>query len=143
MTEVPPRMNVRKMIGIVALIFFAGLIGLICWRVDDWGRDWTTNSAQDNFAVPNRTIDSAVKQVQHWADGKSNWHVSSEQRTDTEAKMHLTRSTSVWKFTDDVHLTIRLSDAGVTIEATSKSRIGKGDLGQNPRNLAELATAFE
>ena len=49
-----------------------------------------------------------------------------------------TRSTRLFRFTDDiVILLVPLGDS-TRVEARSSSRLGKGDLGQNRRNLAEL-----
>ena len=61
--------------------------------------------------------------------------------TSTEAEaitLHLTHSTRLFGFVDDIHVTITPTSHGCRITATSKSRVGKGDLGQNPRNLKEL-----
>ena len=40
-------------------------------------------------------------------------------------------------FYDDITVILR-SERGNSVKATSQSRVGKGDLGQNPRNLKEL-----
>ncbi|MFM9066415.1 MAG: DUF1499 domain-containing protein [Planctomycetota bacterium] len=68
--------------------------------------------------------------------------------------IRLTRSTKLFRFVDDV--TVRIepltpdsTDAAaapdrqqespqVRLQAESKSRVGRGDLGQNPRNIREL-----
>ncbi len=56
--------------------------------------------------------------------------------------LHATHATRVWRFIDDVHLRFTAQASGTRIVGRSQSRIGKGDLGQNARNLRELATAL-
>ncbi|MGL4423801.1 MAG: DUF1499 domain-containing protein, partial [Gemmataceae bacterium] len=51
---------------------------------------------------------------------------------------HLTRTTRLFRFVDNVHLTCSEEGAGLRIDAESKSRIGAGDFGQNRRNILEL-----
>ncbi len=44
----------------------------------------------------------------------------------------------VFKFTDDVQLKLTAEASGTRVTGLSQSRIGKGDLGQNRRNLVDL-----
>lgn len=61
----------------------------------------------------------------------------------TAGLLHATHRTLVWRFVDDVHLEFRPhSSGGTIITGRSKSRIGKGDLGQNARNLRELTASL-
>jgi hypothetical protein len=58
--------------------------------------------------------------------------------------LHATRRTRVWRFVDDVHLKFEPTPTGETLlTGVSQSRLGKGDLGQNARNLRELTRALE
>lgn len=54
----------------------------------------------------------------------------------------LTRTTRVFRFVDDIHLLLEARGDSVAVHARSASRVGKGDLGQNRRNLAELWAAI-
>ncbi len=56
--------------------------------------------------------------------------------------IHLVRVTRVWRFKDDVLIRVKSTENGngSLILATSESRVGKGDLGQNARNLRALRT---
>lgn len=56
--------------------------------------------------------------------------------------IHATRTTRLWRFVDDVHLSFEPIGDGCRITGRGQSRIGKGDLGQNARNLRELAEAL-
>jgi uncharacterized protein (DUF1499 family) len=58
-------------------------------------------------------------------------------------RLHATHATAVWRFIDDVHLEFRSNPGGSTVvRGRSQSRIGKGDLGQNRRNLRMLTQAL-
>jgi len=52
--------------------------------------------------------------------------------------LHATRRTRLWRFVDDVRLRLEPIPGGVRVHARSQSRLGKGDFGQNRRNLLEL-----
>ncbi len=56
----------------------------------------------------------------------------------TVERIPMQRTTAIFRFVDDV--VVNLTDAGdkVVVNATSQSRVGKGDLGQNPRNIDQL-----
>ncbi|HWE40750.1 MAG TPA: DUF1499 domain-containing protein [Isosphaeraceae bacterium] len=56
--------------------------------------------------------------------------------------LHATHATRVWRFVDDVHLRFEPDGSGTMIVGQSQSRVGKGDFGQNARNLRELAQAL-
>lgn len=66
----------------------------------------------------------------------SRWQV--EQVEPDTATIRATRRSRLFRFVDDV--TIRIEPVGdkSRIHARSQSRLGKGDLGQNRRNLIEL-----
>jgi uncharacterized protein (DUF1499 family) len=49
-----------------------------------------------------------------------------------------THATILWRFVDDIHLRFEPHGSGSRIVGESRSRIGKGDLGQNARNLRAL-----
>jgi uncharacterized protein (DUF1499 family) len=52
--------------------------------------------------------------------------------------IHATRRTRLWRFTDDIWIRLEASAGGTRVHARSKARVGRGDLGQNRRNLLEL-----
>jgi uncharacterized protein (DUF1499 family) len=84
-------------------------------------------------AIPQVT--SAVAALPRWAIVEANTPAGT---------LHVTRRTLVWRFTDDVRLRFEpTADGGCRILGESRSRVGKGDLGQNARNLKELRAALE
>ncbi len=54
-----------------------------------------------------------------------------------------TRHTRVLRFVDDIYLLLVPSHDSTVVYARSASRVGKGDFGQNRRNLAELWAALD
>ena len=57
--------------------------------------------------------------------------------------MRAVRETRLFRFADDVTARVAPYPDGARLELTSASRLGKGDLGQNPRNLTELLRAVD
>lgn len=127
----------------------------ILFLVEDWKRDLTTNYATTDATAGDpalRPLDSPLspeaqsERIVRWVAGKRNWSVASVEPQTSEAaiRLHLVRTTAILRFKDDVHVVLTSTSGGGSIlEATSRSRVGKGDLGQNPRNLRELIQAFE
>lgn len=57
--------------------------------------------------------------------------------------IHATHTTRVLRFVDDIHIAFEPDSRGSRLVAQSKSRIGKGDLGQNARNLKALVRGLQ
>ncbi len=98
----------------------------------------TRQPTHDDLApltLPAGDIAAAVRQA---LAGLSSWAVADV----TPDAMHLTRKTRVMGYTDDVRLFLRPVPGGVQVHAESRSRVGKGDLGQNRRNILELWRAL-
>jgi uncharacterized protein (DUF1499 family) len=130
------------MIGLTALAITLILVVATCLKVDDWDRDWTENSASASFQIDGLSSEQAVKHADDWAAKESLWTVNEKAIVTDGIEMQLLRRTPIFRFTDDISLLIKSVDSGVVIEASSQSRLGKGDLGQNPRNLIELRKAW-
>ena len=147
------------MIGWIALTVTVGVLISIGRMIDDWGRDWSQNYAElrDDAErsdlqplVLEMSAEKLVAKLIAWSESQPMWTVKSHELFETPAngqvlaQLHLTRRTPVFRFVDDVHVRIVAldSDKKVKLIATSQSRIGKGDLGQNPRNLLELKRCF-
>lgn len=143
------------MLGYVAAGIGIFVVGKTLWMIDDWKRDWTSNHAvlADSQADANlhpiltdRSPDEVASVVRRWVADQSHWDVVDDvEETENPAilRLHLTHATSVFRFIDDVHVEIhRLErengESKTVFHAESRSRVGKGDLGQNPRNLKML-----
>ncbi len=117
--------------------------------VEDWQRDFSENFAKTDAAAADQRLHpvrstlaapALNEKLVAWVAGQSRWSLaSSENLPDGTIKIHLVRTTMILRFKDDIHVTIRPQvEGGSLLEAESQSRLGKGDLGQNPRNLREL-----
>ena len=63
---------------------------------------------------------------------------------ENQGRIHATHTTRLFRFVDDVNIYIVQGLDGITkLEIISQSRVGKGDLGQNKRNIKELLTALD
>lgn len=132
--------------AILALLVL-GPVLLASLYIEDWSRDLSTNHAettkshpnpmQQPFAV-NADREVTTSKVIRAVETIANWKVESTTQEATRTIIHATRKTKLIGFTDDIRIYLNEADGGVLITATSQSRIGKGDLGQNPRNLREL-----
>ncbi len=60
-----------------------------------------------------------------------------------ETELHAVRQTRIFRFKDDVTVVVSARGRGSEASFESASRVGKGDLGQNPRNLQELIRAID
>ncbi len=54
-----------------------------------------------------------------------------------------TRRTRLFRFVDDVYILLTEQDGQTLVEVRSASRVGRSDLGQNRRNIAELWRGIE
>ncbi|QDV41549.1 hypothetical protein Enr13x_13920 [Stieleria neptunia] len=143
----------------VALAITLAIIVSVVMRVDDWGRDWTQNRARLDPAATrpglrpvqlDGTVQDAAERIRQWTETNSKWDwVSEDQAGDDRLTIKLTRTTPLMRFVDDIDVELTANPdgqaptrPGVIVNATSQSRVGKGDLGQNPRNLIELTTAL-
>ena len=83
-------------------------------------------------AEPSRVFDAAL----HAINTMPRWTLVSSQEDLGEIRAE--RRSRLWRFVDDV--TIRIKENGVVtaVEARSASRVGRGDFGQNARNIRTL-----
>jgi uncharacterized protein (DUF1499 family) len=84
--------------------------------------------------------DEALRRVEAAVASLPRWRVESVDRA--AGTPHATRRTRLWRFTDDVHVRLEAVTGGTRVHARSRSRVGKGDFGQNRRNLLELLRAL-
>jgi uncharacterized protein (DUF1499 family) len=135
------------------LIVSAAILLNIFSGIENWKRDLTTNYAKLDsqsddpslrpISVP-MSPQEAAEVIVSWASTQPRWEVIEQPSSDTPIGIHLVHKTRLLRFTDDIRVTLVPIDAGQTrVEAESQSRIGKGDFGQNPRNLRELLSAFD
>jgi uncharacterized protein (DUF1499 family) len=143
-------MRLLVLLSLGALIIGAPLVILLV-LVDDWSRDLTTNVAQtsphaaDPLLRPlelRQTVAEVEALVAAATRHLPHWEYRGRMERDGAVEIHLVRTTRLFRFKDDV--TVRVRDLGEVreVSAVSASRLGRGDLGQNPRNLKELLSAL-
>jgi uncharacterized protein (DUF1499 family) len=69
------------------------------------------------------------------------WEITAQDRS--QGEIHAVATTTIFRFKDDVTVTVSREGESVLVNVHSRSRIGKGDLGTNARRIrrfqAELA----
>lgn len=120
---------------------------VILSRVDDWGRDFSTNVAttsENGKLKPlhlSLSVNEATDKLRSVVADMPHWQWTKDTKSeDGSVIVDLVRSTALFRFKDDIQVKIVDDEAknSVVINAVSRSRVGKGDLGQNPRNIREL-----
>jgi uncharacterized protein (DUF1499 family) len=69
------------------------------------------------------------------------WRIESQD--ESSGIIRATRRTRLFRFVDDVTIRVETLADGARVHARSQSRVGKGDLGQNRRNLLEFFAAVK
>jgi uncharacterized protein (DUF1499 family) len=126
-------------------------VAIVSLYVDDWQRDFTTNHAatSDNPKSPLPAFRSELTPAELANHAMAvmgkvpRWRLSKLDEGDGEVTLHFVHATRLARFADDVTVRVSPEEEGSILRAESRSRIGKGDLGQNPRNLRELLEAVK
>jgi len=127
-------------IAIACAVFFF-------FYIDDWGRDFSTNHAEisalalDESLQPFESTRSAEELVEAvtWAARRiRSWEYIGEVGDGKTTRLIFVRTNRLLRFKDDI--TVAIEDQGNrrVVTAESRSRLGWGDLGRNPRNLRRL-----
>jgi hypothetical protein len=118
--------NLRIWAGRVISASLVVLAIFVFTQVDDWSRDLTTNYAGlevSTYNDRNECVEATLKAIKELG-----WVLIDD------APIHAVRS-STMGFKDDVYVYITGFGDVTIIRVWSKSRVGIGDLGQNPRNI--------
>lgn len=132
----------------VVLAILIGSLMLMVASIDDWSRDLTTNVAETSsdaldlemrplkISASVERIADAAKSV---ADSNADWEFIETNFDQQSSKIEMVHVTRLMKYRDDVTLMVEpVGNGTALIHFRSASRIGKGDLGQNPRNIRTL-----
>jgi uncharacterized protein (DUF1499 family) len=115
-------------------------MGLLAWLTRNWA---DTDEPGDPLLTPVELPvppADALARVEAAVSRLPRWRVELVDRD--AGVLRATRRTRLWRFTDDVTVRLEPTAAGTRLHARSQSRVGKGDLGQNRRNLLELFRAL-
>jgi uncharacterized protein (DUF1499 family) len=139
-------MKRRVLIGLavfVGLIVIAVLVTASIWPVLN---DVTTGETpaypdvlpQYFSTDPARVYDESVAAVEELDD----WEVV--EAKEEERVVEATRETTLFGFVDDITITVQPQTEFVTVvKVRSRSRVGKGDFGQNARNIREFQAELD
>ena len=97
----------------------------------------TPNSARAVRAYP-VTPERLLAAARRAVEALPRWNVEAS----GEGEIRAIRATRLLRFRDDIKVRVYAEGTGAGAEITSTSRTGKGDLGQNPRNIKELLQAL-
>lgn len=145
----PGRPRRRRRLIAIAVAGAAALAGSTL--VLDWKRDFTTNVAETSPDGPDERLrplvlplprDAAETVVMAAAASLPRWSYVDRAEEDRVVRLAFTRTTRVFRFVDDVTVRIETRGDSSVIHTRSASRVGNADLGQNPRNIAELFRAI-
>jgi uncharacterized protein (DUF1499 family) len=141
------------LLGAIVVIAILLIVGGLLLTVDDWNRDLqlnhasTSEDANDPRLRPVLTR-SSMEDLAGCVIGAvarlPDWQLVAQERDPDAIVLRLVHTTRIWRFQDDIVVEIRPrddGDNGATLHAESRSRVGRGDLGQNPRNLRQLLQA--
>ncbi len=135
-------------VGIVLLASSPFILGLLWPRINDVRTGETPQYADlqpQRFNQPLEKVFAAALAVAH-ANGWDIRLTEALPNASGQGVIEATATTRLFKFKDDVTVTVTNDNGASLVNVRSKSRIGKGDLGTNARRIrafqAELATAL-
>src|ERR1051326_5491877 len=129
---------VRGCVRLLATLISLRVVAALLWpTINDVKTGETPEYADlqpQQFTQPyERVFDAALATAQALT-----WEVTAQDRDQGEIRAVAT--TRVFRFKDDVTITIRREGKGVVVNVRSHSRIGKGDLGANARRIRHFQT---
>lgn len=112
---------------------------MLAWLFRNWAE-----TGQDPGLAPlhlQLTLEQALPRIREALARLPRWQmVAWDEQTGI---ITATRTTRLFRFVDDVTIRLEATPQGTTVHTRSKSRLGKGDLGQNRRNILELFQALQ
>lgn len=137
----------RKLFHATIVVFIA-LIGLVIGVSLRWpvindvqtGKtpEYPSILPQYYSADPQRVFDEARGS----AGSLKNWKLVTDDRTNLT--IHAERTTRVFGFVDDIDIKVEpVTEFATRVDVRSHSRVGKGDFGQNARNIQEFFSELD
>lgn len=140
--------RMKKALIVVGVLLLAVFVTTAI-QVEDWSRDLSTNFAATSAESDDpllRTLvlsaspEAVAEAIEAFSTDTSLWNVEKKEEQNGGYLLTMTHSTRVIGFIDDVQVFIEPLDDGAQVDLSSQSRVGKGDLGQNPRNIREITS---
>lgn len=139
---------------IAVVLIVLAVVGAVALQIDDWSRDLSINRAETSIDASDRSLQSLelpatieevreaiarfVEQSGAWAFSEKNGGGEDASDADGVVVVPLVRTSRLFRFADDVSVFLQPVESGTCVDVVSQSRVGKGDLGQNPRNIRTL-----
>ncbi len=149
------RRNLRSTVLWVLLAIISFPLVLMGIQIDDWQRDFSINWAKTaadakdpllkpvllpgNVADAKQLILEVVSKLNRWKASVG----SAESIEGDAVVVRFERTTGLMRLVDDITVRLLPQANAVLVEVESRSRVGKADLGQNPRNIKELNAAIQ
>jgi Protein of unknown function (DUF1499) len=92
------------------------------------------------FTAPEERVTRAARAA---VTALSGWELIGSGRGPGGAELQAVASTRVLRFKDDVTVRIRRKEGLTEVAVRSRSRVGKGDFGQNARNIRAFQSELE
>ncbi len=89
------------------------------------------------------SVDATVRAAREAIASLPRWQLVGAGSGVAGAELRAVRSTRLWRFQDDVTVRVRREAGRSVVSVRSKSRVGKGDFGQNARNIREFLAALD
>jgi uncharacterized protein (DUF1499 family) len=133
-------------------VIIAALLALFLFGyIDDWSRDFTRNHAaispeatDESLRPLASTLSTAdlVEAARRAAGRIRTWEHIGDAAEGNTTLVLFERTSRIWRFKDDIIIVIENLGTERLVSGKSASRIGIGDLGQNPRNLRRFLSEF-
>ena len=126
-----------RMVGIVLATLLALRVGLaFVWpTINDVSTGGTPEypdiQAQRFEQAPQKVFESALATAQ-----ASGWQLTAQDAV--KGEIQAVATTRLWKFKDDVTITVTADGTGSIVNLRSRSRVGVGDLGANARRIRQF-----
>lgn len=126
----------------LTLLFGAGLVASMIWPViNDVSTGETPEYPDVQPQVLRYSPDLVVERSVEAVEGLERWTLGAVDRG--ERRVEAVASTALFGFDDDVTITVREHGSGSLVHVRSRSRVGRGDFGQNARNIRAFQAALE
>ena len=135
---------------VAAVVVAVGCL-VLAHQMEDWRRDLTMNVAETDPRDPDPllrplevslSVGETVVRIESAVSDLPRWQLVDTRADSGTSELRFVRTSRLFRFHDDVTVWVEERGDGSVIRARSASRIGTGDLGQNPRNLRELMAAI-
>lgn len=130
-------------------ILFAAAAGAAFVAFSTWPRinDVETGRTPEYPALQPRRyaadVETVLRAARESVASLPRWELVGSGSGPAGGELRAVRTTRLLRFKDDVTVRVRRQDGGTVVSVRSKSRVGKGDFGQNARNVEEFLAALD